>query len=137
MDLKQRLEEYFQSHPYKKFYAREMKRLNPQLFDEVKKIKLNIPENKILITEKIYFILNGLTERPKCKTCGKNYVTFDSSVFSYRRFRFFKLKFQKHKLSKIFENFDPLKTEKENMISNGYSRIWDCGYFVFEKSYNI
>ena len=86
MDLKKRLEEYFQTHPYKKFYAREMKRLNPQLFDEVKKIKLNIPENKNIITEKIYFILNGLTERPKCKTCGKNYVTFDSSVFSYRRF---------------------------------------------------
>ena len=37
MDLKKRLEEYFKTHPYKKFYAREMKRLNPQLFDEVKK----------------------------------------------------------------------------------------------------
>lgn len=36
-------------------------------------------------------------------------------------------KFQKHKLPKILEHFDPSKTEWENMVEHGYDRIWDCG----------
>jgi hypothetical protein len=36
-------------------------------------------------------------------------------------------KFQKHKLPKLLEQFDPDKTEWENMIENGYDRVWDCG----------
>jgi hypothetical protein len=40
---------------------------------------------------------------------------------------------QKHKLSKLLgESFDPLKTESENMFTNGYRRIWDCGNLVYE-----
>lgn len=35
--------------------------------------------------------------------------------------------FQKHKLSSKLEKFDPMKTEWENMVLNGYDRIWDCG----------
>jgi hypothetical protein len=35
--------------------------------------------------------------------------------------------FQKHKLSKILTGFNPVLTEWENMKSNGYDRIWDCG----------
>lgn len=40
--------------------------------------------------------------------------------------------FQKHKLSNRFgDQFNPSTTEHENMISNGYSKLWDCGQMVF------
>ena len=51
--------------------------------------------------------------------------TDDYKVF-YNR-----VKFQKHKLSKFFEMFDPSITEWENMKMNGYDRIWDCGTISF------
>lgn len=41
-------------------------------------------------------------------------------------------KFQKHKLKDILPTFDPKKTEAENMTENNYSRIYDCGNYVFE-----
>ena len=34
---------------------------------------------------------------------------------------------QKHKLHKILENFDPIKTEYQNMLDHGFRRVWDCG----------
>jgi len=46
-----------------------------------------------------------------------------------------RVKYQKHKLSKLLENFDPSKTESENMSANGYYRVWDCGNLVFVKNY--
>lgn len=45
-----------------------------------------------------------------------------------------RIKYQKHKLQKILPKFDSKKTEKENMLLNGYSHIWDCGNFVFIKT---
>lgn len=36
-------------------------------------------------------------------------------------------KFQKHKLSKLLNNFDPDLSERDNMFNHGYDRIWDCG----------
>lgn len=50
-----------------------------------------------------------------------DYVHFDN-----------RMKFQKHKLSKLLENFDPASTEWENMKAHGYDRIWDCGNTVWE-----
>ena len=46
-----------------------------------------------------------------------------------------RLKYQKHKLSKILKTFDPKLSEWENMQVNGYDRIWDCGNqrFVFNR----
>jgi hypothetical protein len=38
-----------------------------------------------------------------------------------------RIKFQKHKLSKLLEVVDLSKTEWENMKNNNYDRIWDCG----------
>ena len=35
----------------------------------------------------------------------------------------------------VLENFDPGKSEVENMKANGYHRIFDCGNMVFEKTY--
>lgn len=40
---------------------------------------------------------------------------------------FSRVKFQKHKLAKQLEDFDPDKTEYENMLDNKWDRIWDCG----------
>lgn len=40
-------------------------------------------------------------------------------------------KFQKHKLKKLLDDFDETKSEWENMIANGYDRIWDCGHKKF------
>lgn len=45
-----------------------------------------------------------------------------------------RVKFQKHKLSSMLDNFDPALTEWENMRANGYDRIWDSGTMTFFKS---
>ncbi|RKZ96626.1 MAG: hypothetical protein DRQ40_00510 [Gammaproteobacteria bacterium] len=42
-----------------------------------------------------------------------------------------RLKFQKHKLPDLLEDFDESLTEAENMFRNGYRRIWDCGSLVY------
>jgi len=39
--------------------------------------------------------------------------------------------FRKSNLNKKIDNFDESKTEWDNMIINGYDRIWDCGNMVF------
>ncbi len=56
--------------------------------------------------------------------------------FGKEYLRLSRLKYQKHKLSKLINNFDPNKTEVENMKNNGYNRIFDCGNLVFAKHYN-
>lgn len=40
-------------------------------------------------------------------------------------------KWQKHKMAKKLENFDPLLSEQENMKANGYYRLYDCGNSLF------
>lgn len=57
-----------------------------------------------------------------------NYYYFDINkspkIILYNR-----IKFQKHKLKKLFPNtYDDAMTEWENMKENGYNRIWDCGH---------
>lgn len=44
---------------------------------------------------------------------------------------FSRIKFQKHKLAKELETFDPLLSAWSNMQANGYDRIWDCGNNVY------
>lgn len=44
-----------------------------------------------------------------------------------------RIKYQKHKLKYLLENFNENFTEYENMINNGYDIIWDCGNKVFHK----
>ena len=40
---------------------------------------------------------------------------------------------QKHKLKVLLgEHFNESLTEAENMQSNGFYRIWDCGNMIFE-----
>lgn len=47
-----------------------------------------------------------------------------------------RLRFQKHRLAKILDKYDPDKTEIENMFNNGYNMIYDCGNLVYVKDYS-
>jgi len=51
------------------------------------------------------------------KTCRKRYHRFT---------------FAKQFLAEKLENFDPALSERENMIINGYKRIYDCGSLKYE-----
>jgi len=42
-----------------------------------------------------------------------------------------RLKFQKYKLKNILKDYDPKLTAWENMVNNGYNRIWDCGNEIY------
>lgn len=42
-----------------------------------------------------------------------------------------RIKYQKHKLCRLLNRFDPSLTEWENMLNNGYDRVWDCGNSVW------
>ncbi len=46
-----------------------------------------------------------------------------------------RIKYQKHKLKKLLPLFDPELTEVQNMVNNGFFRIFDCGnkYFTYVK----
>lgn len=61
------------------------------------------------------------------KTTKPNYYYMDNYNIRYNR-----INFQKHKLNNILENFDEDLTEWENMKTNGFDRIWDCGNNAFE-----
>ena len=42
-----------------------------------------------------------------------------------------RLGFQKHKLKDVLDKFDDSLSEYDNMLNNGYDRIYDCGNLVF------
>lgn len=48
--------------------------------------------------------------------------------------RHHRFSFRKSVLSRKLKTFDPDMTEAENMMANGYTRIWDCGNLVFVKN---
>lgn len=49
--------------------------------------------------------------------------------------RYSRIRFQKHKLKLLLPAFDENLSEIENMKNNKYSRIFDCGNYVFIKDY--
>ena len=61
-------------------------------------------------------------------TTNPNYWYFKHSSDKLLLSRF---QCQKHKLSKLLDEFNPLLTEVDNMKLNGYSRIFDCGNLVY------
>lgn len=42
-----------------------------------------------------------------------------------------RIKYQKHKLENLLENFDPNLSEAKNMEAAGFEKIWDCGNLVY------
>lgn len=69
------------------------------------------------------YLKNGFTY---LRTSTPNYFYVDDYTHRYSR-----MKFQKHKLQNLFENYDENLTEFEIMQLNGYDRIWDCGNKTF------
>jgi len=66
--------------------------------------------------------------------CDFNFVHWSRPNYFYTKnsIRESRMKYQKHKLPKLLENFDSTLTEWENMKENNYGRIWDCGNYVYE-----
>lgn len=60
------------------------------------------------------------------RTSAPNYWYTKGKILESR------LKFQKHKLKRIVPIFDPAKTERQNMLDNGYRVYFDCGNSVWE-----
>ena len=69
------------------------------------------------------------------KVTDPSYWYFKQEKSSINRFNRFV--FRKSELSKLLDDYDSNKTEYENMLNNGYSRIWDCGNFLFEFSNKV
>ena len=55
-----------------------------------------------------------------------NYFYEKGGLLSYSR-----TQSQKHKLSKILDDFDKSLTEVENMNNNNYYQVFDCGNLVY------
>jgi hypothetical protein len=67
--------------------------------------------------ERLGFILEGFT--------NPNYFY----VMNQRRLN--RMKFQKHKVAGLLENYDANKTEVQNMKEHGYNRVYDCGNRIY------
>ena len=46
-----------------------------------------------------------------------------------------RIAYQKHKLADKLDSFDESLSEYQNMLLNGYDRIWDCGNMAFMKQF--
>ena len=65
---------------------------------------------------------------------GFNFVKLSKPGFYYvkNNRRENRMKYQKHKLVDILEKFDPNISAWQNMLLNGYDRIWDAGNYIYE-----
>ena len=52
--------------------------------------------------------------------------------YTDKNIRYNRQQFQKHLLKDKLTEYNPEKTEAQNMFANGYRRIWDCGNLLFE-----
>lgn len=65
----------------------------------------------------------------------RQYFTLDSitqpNYFYYKGCAISRQRCQKHKLPVLLDNFDPTRTEVDNMLNNGYVQVFDCGHIKF------
>ena len=54
-----------------------------------------------------------------------NYFYYKNGILEGRQ------KYQKHKLAKLLNNYNPELSESENMDNNGYKRIYDAGNYKY------
>ena len=68
------------------------------------------------------------------KKLGFRWISQTSPNYFYTKAnkRYNRFKFRKSELKKMLKKFDGSLTEKENMLNNGYLRIYDCGNFKYE-----
>jgi hypothetical protein len=64
---------------------------------------------------------------------GFNFNSFTKpSYFYWKSMKIYnRMSFQKHMLSNKLNNFNPELSEYDNMLANGYNRVWDCGNYKF------
>lgn len=60
------------------------------------------------------------------KNTSPSYIYWKNNIILNR------MSCQKHKLHKLLEKFDPQLTEYENMLKNGWKRVWDSGNSKWE-----
>jgi hypothetical protein len=66
-------------------------------------------------------------------TLGFKFYSFTKpSYFYWKNMKVFnRMSFQKHMLEYKLHIFDNNKSEYDNMLNNGYNRVWDCGNYKF------
>lgn len=90
-------------------------------------IKHYNPQNIITFADRRYSLGNLYNK------LGFEFYSFTSpSYFYWKSMKIYnRINFQKHMLKNKLENFDPNLSEYENMLKNGYNRVWDCGNYKF------
>jgi hypothetical protein len=109
---------------------RSCTKINTQIIGGLSKllkyfIKNENPKSIISYVDLRYFNGNGYIKN-NFKIIGQsepNYFYFHKTSMILES----RLRYQKHKLEKILDNFDVGLSEYENMINNDYLRIFDCG----------
>ena len=107
---------------------RHCSKLNTQIIGGLSKLlsfyKFN---NLVTYVDLRYGNGNGYKDWELIEQTKPNYWYMKNGILESR------MKYQKHKLKNLLENFDPNKSEWENMVNNGYFRIWDCGNLKLKK----
>jgi len=80
------------------------------------------PENLISYVDRRYFDGHGYKNWTLIEKTNPNYWYISSNYILESR-----IKYQKHKLFRLLDKYDENLSEYENMVMNGYTRIWDCG----------
>ena len=94
---------------------------------EVKPVSLLSYADKRWSVGKLYYALGFELDHESGPSYWYMTGNFDKRMYRYA--------FRKSAQPKLLENFDPSKSELENMLANGYHVIWDCGNYVFIKHY--
>ena len=99
-------------------------KLNTQVLGGFSKLLRHQPFNNF-----ISYVDRSLYDGKGYEKCGFKFLEFTKPNYCYivKGVRENRIKYQKHKLSKLLRNFDINKTEVENMKNNGYYQIFDCG----------
>ena len=80
------------------------------------------PDNLISYVDRRYFDGHGYKNWTLIEKTNPNYWYISSNYILESR-----IKYQKHKLFRLLDKYDENLSEYENMVMNGYTRIWDCG----------
>jgi len=76
----------------------------------------------ISYVDRRYFDGHGYKNWTLIEKTNPNYWYISSNYILESR-----IKYQKHKLFRLLDKYDENLSEYENMVMNGYTRIWDCG----------
>lgn len=112
--------------------------LNTQVIGGFSKL-LNYAMKYLSISELYSYIDKRLFNGKGYESCGFKKISESKPSYFYIKGmkRENRMKYQKHKLKNLFENFDENLTEKENMLNNGYHLIYDSGTIKVRLDKNI